>query len=231
MKVFPTSFLLGLAGIDPTGAIVIISALAMGVKKSKIILFILTVFFGTVLVGLVSSNLVLDTVITQISNLFNAIPNYIYMILEFIIGLVLLHWFIKRVFLNKPKETDSIFTKYIKKGLFFVGIIFSIFALADPSFLALITLTGQNANILENVLANIAWVLISQFPIFILLIAIIFNKHEKLINWYNEKLATSKKIKTIKKILSITLSTIILITSLLTLAEAIYYFFTNTWLF
>ncbi len=236
MKLFPTSLLLGLAGIDPTGVIVIISALAMGVKKSKIILFVLTVFFGTIVVGLISSNLVIDNSINFFANLFNYIPDYVYMILEFVVGILLLLWFIERVFykdksIAKEEKKESIFTKYIKKGLFFVGLIFSLSALTDPSFLALITLTGQSSNLIEVILANVSWVLISQLPIFILLIAVIFNKHYVVIDFFKNKVLTARRIELIKKILSVLLSIIILFASILLLLEAIYYFFTNTWLF
>ncbi len=236
MKLFPTSFLLGLAGIDPTGAIVIIAALAMGVKKSKIIMFSLTVLLFTVITGLIASSIIVNYSVDFIANLFNYIPDYLYMILQFIVGLILLRWYVLRTFFkekenNKEKKKESVFTKYIKKGLFFVGILFSVTAVFDPSFLAVIALVGQSDNFVLNILANVSWILISQIPMFILLIAVIFNKHEKIIEYFKNKIATGKRVKLIKKILYITLSIIILIAAMLSLTEAIYYFITNTWLF
>ncbi len=236
MKLFPTSFLLGLAGIDPSGAILIITSLAMGIKKSKITLFVITVILGTILVGLISSNIIVDTSVDYIANIFNYVPNYIYMILEFIIGIILLKWFIERTFfkekkLTKEKKKESIFTRSIKKGLFFVGLLFAITAVLDPSFLAIITLLGQSDNQIHNTLSVTSWILISQLPMMILYIAVLFNKHEKLIQYLKNKIATGKRVELFKKIIYISLSIIILLAAILSLTEAIYYFITNTWLF
>ncbi len=236
MKLFPTSFLLGLAGIDPSGAIVIIAALTMGVKKSKILMFGGIVFLFTVITGLIASDIIINYGVDFIANLFNYIPDYIFMILQFVVSFILLKWFIARTFFkekedNKGKKKESIFTKYVKKGLFFVGILFSITSVMDPSFLAVIALVGQSDNFVLNVLANVSWILISQMPMFILLIAVMFNKHDKIIEYFKNKIATGKRIKLIKKILYITLSIIILLAGVLSLTEAIYYFITNTWLF
>ncbi len=236
MKLFPTSFLLGLAGIDPTGAVVIIAALAMGIKKRKVVLFALTVFFCTVLTGLIASNFIVGISVEFIASFFNYIPDYIYMILMFVVGLILIKWFVERTFfkekkMNSEKKKESIFTRYIRKGLFFVGILFSVTAVLDPSFLALITLVGQSENIIYNLLANVSWILISQLPMFILLVAVIFNKHEKMIAYLKNKIATGKRVEMIKKILYITLSVVILVAGLYSLTEAVYYFITNNWLF
>ncbi len=236
MKVFPTCLILGLAGIDPTGVIVVISALSMGIKRSKIIMFMLTVFLTTIITGLVSSYFIVDGSIDFISNLFNYIPDNVYMVLELLVGLLLFNWFIERTFfidkkIKKDIKKESIFSKYIKKGLFIVGVLFSISQLADPSFLALITLTAQSSNLIEKLFANIFWVLISQLPMFVLLLPILLNKHEKFINYFNNKIMTSSRIDKIKKILYILLSLIILVVSILSLTEAIYYFLTDTWLY
>lgn len=42
-----------MAGFDPTGAIVIISALTMGASKKQINTFAITTFIGTVITGVV----------------------------------------------------------------------------------------------------------------------------------------------------------------------------------
>ncbi len=236
MKVFPTCLLLGLAGIDPTGVFVVISALAMGLKRSKVIMFMLTVFFATIITGLISSYIIVEIPVDFISNLFNYIPDDIYMILEFIIGLVLLNWFIERTFfkqkkINKDIKKESIFSKYMKNGLFFVGLFFAVSQLADPSFLALVTLSAQSNNLTSIIVANIVWVLISQLPMFILFIPILLNKHEKFINYFNNKIMTSNRVEKIKLFLYSLLSLIILVAAILSLTESIYYLITNTWLF
>ena len=233
MKLFPTSFLLGLAGIDPTGALVIITALTKKVNKNKISLFVITAIIATLLVGLVGGNFIINNFANIIAKLFNYLPEYIYMILEFIIGIILLIWFIERI-IPKDKikiKKESFFTKSIKKGLFFVGIIFAITAPLDPSFLAIITLVGHNNNIIENILSILSWVLISQLPMIIIYITVILNKDKKLINYLQNNKLINRRKDQIKKVLNITLSIIILLSSVLSITESIYYFFTNNWLF
>lgn len=235
MRLFPTVFLLGLAGFDPTGAIVIISALALGISKKEIVAFALTTFIGTVLTGLVFSQFI-GTGVDYIAGLLNYIPDNIYLVLEFLVSFALLKWFVERVFFKAKKDSkeekkESFFVKYIKKGLFVVGLIFAITALTDPSFLALLTLCGQSSNLFAVVAANCSWILISQCPIFILTIAVVFNKHEGVINWFNEKVKNSPYIEKLKKALSVALSVVILFAGLLTLFESFYFLFTGSWLF
>lgn len=235
MNLLAKAFLLGIAGFDSTGAIVIITALTMGLSKKQILLFAITTFIGTVLIG-VGCSTFLGTSVNTISNLLNSIPDIVYMWIELIIGILLLKWFVERVFFKskndvKEEKKESFLTKYIKNGLFIVGIFFAITALTDPSFLALITISGHSQNVFMVILANCMWILISQLPIFVLTIAILFNKHEKVINYFKNKLSKSDKIEKIKKILSILLSIIILVIGILSIIDSIYYWFNSSWLF
>lgn len=128
------------------------------------------------------------------------------------------------------RKKESFIIKYIKKGLFIVGLIFAITALTDPSFLGVITLSGHSTNMVEVVLANCVWISISQSPIFVLTIAVMLGKHEKIISYFDEKISKSQRIKKLKKAFSITLTIIILLAGLLLLSEAIYYLLTESWL-
>ena len=234
MNLFPTTFLLGLAGIDPSGAIAMITALAMGVLKRDIYVFAITTFIVTLLMGIISSFFI-DTGVYYISGVLNHIPESIFMVLEFIVAIVLLTWFIQRAFLkskkeSKAKQKDSFFMKYIKKGLFVVALIFALTGITDPSFIALITLSSNSTNILEVVLANSIWILISQAPVFILTIAVILNKHEKIITYLRNKFSNNPNIKKLKKGLSHLLSIVILVVGSIILLEATYYLFTSSWL-
>lgn len=235
MNLLAKAIAFGIAGFDPTGAIVIITALTMGLSKKQILLFAITTFIGTVFIG-VGCSTFLGTSVNMISNLLNSIPDIVYMWLELIIGVVLLKWFVERVFFKskndvKEEKKESFFARYMKKGLFVVGILFAVTALADPSFLALITISGHNQNMIYVVLANCIWILISQLPIFVLTIAVLFNKHEKVIEYFRNKLSKSKKIEKIKKVLSNLLSTIILLIGILSIVDSIYYWFNSSWLF
>ena len=145
-----------------------------------------------------------------------------------VVGDILL--LVNRGCFNEEKK-ETFLTKYIKNGLFIVGIFFAITALTDPSFLALITISGHSQNMIYVILANCIWILISQLPIFVLTIAILFNKHEKIIDYFKNKLAKSDKVEKIKKILSILLSIIILVIGILSIVDSINYWFNSSWLF
>lgn len=235
MRLFPTVFLLGLAGWDPTGAIVIISALALGVSKREILVFALTILAGTVATGLICSRFI-GTGAEYLAGFLNDIPDHIYLALEFVVSLALLKWFIERVFFKTKKERkeerkESFFVTYFRKGLFVVGLIFSASALTDPSFLALLTLCGQTSHMLEVVLANCTWILISQSPVFGLTAAVMLGRHEGMIGYFREKMENSPSIAKLKQVLSVALSVVILLAGLLTLLESMYFWLAGEWLF
>lgn len=236
MNLIFTSFFLGLAGFDIAGAIIIITALSMKYSKRQIYIFAFTSLISTIIVGLLSSK-VLGTGISYFANLFKYIPDNIYAVIGIIIGVVLFYWFIERAFINnkyqqKEKKKENIFIKFVKKGLFIVGILFSLWAVSDPSFWGVVTLATQNNNLIIVTLAFIIWMIVGQLPLYILTIAIFFNKHEKIINWFDEKINNNKnKIEKIKKVLKILISIIILIASIYFILDSVFYFINGVWLF
>lgn len=72
---------------------------------------------------------------------------------------------------------------------------------------------------------------VGQLPLYILTIAIMFNKHEKIINWCDTKIKNNEKIEKLKKVLKIILSIIILLASVYFIADSIVYFIKGIWLF
>lgn len=234
MDLFPTVFLLGLAGFDPAGALIIIAALSMRMSKKQIGLFAATTFIGTVLVGVIVSQ-VLGTSVTYISEFINNIPDIVYMWIEIAIGFLLLEWFVERVFFKKKskekeEKKESFFAKYLKKGMFIVGVLFAVLALTDPSFLALITLSGHSKNLVEVILANCTWITISQLPIFVLTIAIMLNKHEKIIAYFKAKFSNNPKIEKMKTALSALLMGIILVSGVIMLLDSGCYLIKGYWM-
>lgn len=130
MNLIITSFLLGLAGFDIAGAIIIITALSMKLPKKQIYTFALTSLSSTLIIGLLFSK-VLKVSIDYFSNIFEYIPDKIYAIIGSVLGLVLLYWFIERVFIKdkyqeKEDKKENFFEKFIKNGLFIVGLLFSL---------------------------------------------------------------------------------------------------------
>ena len=140
-------------------------------------------------------------------------------------------FFCKKRTVKKEEKKESFFIKFLNKGLFVVGLIFAITALTDPSFLALITASSHNNNIFLVILANSIWILISQSPVFVLTVAVIFNKHEKVIDFFEELLNKNNRKEKIKKIFSFLLSILLLIAGVLIVVDSIYFWFNGIWLF
>ena len=232
MDLFITALLLGAAGFDPSGAVVIITALTMGAKKKDICTFAITTFSGTVIVGVACSYL-LGNSIKYIADWLNYIPDSIWLVLELVVVCALFKWFIDRMLCRKDKEkkAESFLSRYIKKGLFLVGAFFAATALTDPSFIAIITLSGHNMHFAEVLLANTVWILISQSPVFILTAAVFLGKQERIIAFVQNKFKESRLVKRIRIAAPKLLTAVILIAALVLLADALSYCTTGAWLF
>lgn len=235
MHLFPATLFLGLAGFDVAGAIIIITALSMRARKKDIYIFAITSLLTTIIVGILFSK-VLGTGVIYLTDIFNYIPDIVYAIIGAVIGFILLYWFIERVFINdkyqkKEEKKETYFSKFIVKGLFFLGILFSLWAVSDPSFWGLITIASQSSNILLITLSFAIWMIVGQLPLYILVIAMMFNKQEKILRLYDDKIKKNKSIEKVKRIFRLTLSIIILITSIYFIADSVFYFITGKWLF
>ena len=229
MNLFPTVFLLGLAGIGPTGTLIILTALSMGISKKQIMKVTLTTFFGTVLVGVIFSK-VLSSGVDAIADLLNRIPHFVYTCLELISGIALLIWGLGRIFCKKKivhakEKKESFFVRFLNKGMFLLGVIFAFAALADPSFMALLAISTQNDNIFLIALANATWILICQFPIFVLTVAVMFDKHESVINYFQNLLNKNGRKVKVKKVLSFLLTVLLISAGILMLLNPFYVFF------
>ncbi len=235
MNLIITSFLLGLAGFDIAGAIIIITALSMKLPKKQIYIFALTSLSSTLIIGLLFSK-VLKESIDYFSNIFEYIPDKIYAIIGFVLGLALLYWFIERVFIKdkyqeKEDKKENFFEKFIKNGLFIVGLLFSLWAISDPSFWALVALAAQNNNLIIVILAFIIWMIVGQLPLYVLTIALVFNKYQKVMDYFNEKIKNNIKIDEIKKLFKIFLSIMIIMASMYFILDSLSYFINGIWLF
>ena len=229
MNLFPTVFLLGLAGVGPTGTLIILTALSMGIGKKQIVKFTLATFFGTVLVGVVFSK-VLSSGVDMIADVLNRIPHFVYTCLELVSGVLLLIWGLGRTFCKKKvvhteEKKDSFFMRFLDKGMFLLGVIFAFAALLDPSFMALLAIATQNDNIFLIALANATWILICQFPVFVLTVAVAFNKHEAVIAYFQNMLNKNNRKERLKKMLSVLLSVVLITVGVLMLIEPMHIFF------
>lgn len=218
---------LGIAGIDIFGIVVIVAALSAGASKRAILTFATTVFIGTVILGTALS-LLLGSSVGRITEYIQELPDVIWVCANLLAALLLLVWATKRLIKyikhrKQPKQKSS-FDKWLKYGLFIVGVWFAVCALTDPSFLALIAISGNNDGVVGIVIAHALWILVSQAPLFIFATAVKFDKHKPLM----------KKIEKAKKRYS--RRTSLLLTAIVALAAAAFiinltaYLITSEWL-
>ncbi len=174
---------LGLLGIDPLGAIVASTAIAAKVKKSRVLLFGLTYFSGTVIIGVVMSILgqeAIDFVQSFIPDDFSPAWAILNLLIVLIISGWLLIRFLKR---NKPKKTPK--KKTLLGGVWqiiAVGLIFAASSLTDPTFYAVIILAAESHNILSMIGLHLLWVCVCQLPLILITGAYYLNIHQKLLS-------------------------------------------------
>lgn len=209
---------LGIAGIDPFGAILLFVAIRAGAERPKVIALTISAFVATVAVGviiaLVGSRLV-ENVPSEVSSETGVIWAYLEIGMALLIG----YWLIR----NSKCSDDSEQKKHrplagkTMPAYILAGVIFSATALIDPTFLAVAVVVVESNSLFLNIIAFSIWTLVSQFMLFGLFIAHLFGvdnqiaiKSIKL--WQHHQLL-------FKKLLYITG----VVAMLLLLADAIYY--------
>lgn len=234
MDILPI-IILGLSGMDVLGLFVATYALSKNSKRKDVYIFSTTILLMSVLLGLLFSK-VLSFSINYFTNILDSISGKLYAIISFILGLVLLYWFLIRL-VNEEKidkkevKKEGFFVSFIKKDLFLVSILFSLWIVTDPTFWGIVTITSISNNYILDIISFVIWIILSELPLYVLVIFMLINKDQKLRKWYNEKFENNKNIKKIKKILNIILSIIIYLGSTYFLMQAMHYFIRGSWLF
>ena len=166
---------LGLLGVDPAGALVAAVALAAGARDRQIVIFGLVVLVGTTVFGVVLTVAVgerlarLDWASVLPSGALRAG-------LEAGAALLLAAWAVARVVRrstsSEPRVMGAGATGAVVAGVLFIGT-----AATDPSFAALIVLAGREASPAGVVVANTVWTVVSQAPLFVVVVAVLLGRH------------------------------------------------------
>ena len=225
MKILLSSLVLGIAGFDIFGLAVALAAYASKASKMAIMLFSVIVFLVTILGGVAVSHF-FGKSISLVANYFFQLPNSLWLGLKIILIIGLCYWLYKCLSADKKSTENGIkSSRWLKKGVFGMGLLFATSSFIDPSFIALTAIAGQNGNVVLILLAFSIWVLVSQIPLFLLSIAIATNCHVRFIKWF-EKLKT-KYWNFLLNIMNITLA----ITIVILVFDVVYFWTTNTWVF
>lgn len=175
---------LGIAGIDPLGAILLFSAISAGAERIKVISLVVSVLVTSVVAGVVitvaSDQLVESTSLESPSE-----PGAIWAYLEISVAIILGYWLIQRSKINRDfkkekKNNDNsvgtIFTYIV------AGAVFSVTAVIDPTFIATAVVVADNNDVFISIIAFTIWTLISQFMMFALFVAYLSSTEQRLIN-------------------------------------------------
>lgn len=171
---------LGLAGIDPLGALLVASAVAAGMKKRDVVTFGLVVLLGTIIMG-VALSLGLGASTAALVERLNYLPDGVWVVVSMATIALLWGWAIKRVFAKKPKAKSDKQSKWLKRGAWALAGFFLVTTLADPSYLALIAAAGHQQSFWLALAGHTIWILVSQFMLFVLVGAVMLGKHKSVL--------------------------------------------------
>lgn len=168
---------LGVAGLDPAGALIAVAALSAGARDRSVMAFGIVVLLGTALLGTVLS-LAIGTELARIDWLALLPVGRVAAVVEIVIGIALLAWAMTRlagrtVRAPKPRRMQA-----GTVGLVTTGALFAASAVLDPTFVALTVLAGREPSTAAVVTAQLLWAFISQAPLVFLLVAIVRGGHQ-----------------------------------------------------
>lgn len=212
-------FGLGLAGIDPVGMMILITAMAAGLPKKQVYLYAALVFFGTALLGFALSA-ALGSSLSQLADSVNTISDTAWVYINLFLSLLLAGWGIRRVLAKEEKEEDG----KSGKGIYAAAAFMVFSALIDPTFIAVLALAGHSHNTAAALGYNFLWILLSQAPLFLLTASVSLNAHQKFISKFN---SIYNRYKTR---ITHAITALIFLMALVFLIDLLYYLLGGIWL-
>jgi hypothetical protein len=190
-----TALGLGIAGIDPLGAVLLMTAIASQFTRSKIIFFNVLVLVSAVLVGTILS-VVGASFLSNINDIFPENTSSVWVYVNLLIAAVTTVWLIRR-YLNRNKPKNNKSTKKLGSSYYAIAVtavLFGAGSVFDPTFLAAISLAAQTNNLATIVAMHTIWIITSQIMLFVLFIAYLNGKHEKVITYSREQYTKHKSL-------------------------------------
>jgi hypothetical protein len=180
---------LGVAGIDPFGAMLLFSVIAVGVRRARIVVFVASIFASTVLTGVVLA-VAGSSIVRGLASGSLAVPSQIWAYLELALAAVIAVWIVRSM-----RERDSDRKRARKQrtlgrsagGLMLAGVGFGMSAVMDPTFLATAALVGQSDSLGIVVASFAVWTLISQFMLFALLVAYLVGAEKPVVAFAHDQ--------------------------------------------
>jgi hypothetical protein len=174
---------LGLAGLDPAGALIAAAALTAGARDRAVLLYGVVVLVGTALLGTVLS-LTLGVRLASVDWSVLVPAGRVGAIIELGVGVGLLAWAVVRLSRRGARAPKPRRERTGGLGLAGVGALFALSAALDPTFIAVVVLAGRDPVVAEVALAHALWAVVSQAPLVLLLLAVARGKHERAVTWF-----------------------------------------------
>lgn len=157
---------LGVAGLDPVGALILATAIASGARRDAVLAFSASSLAVTVVVGIVlgeSVQRLVDAISTGLH-----VPDVARFWLQLATAAALAIWAVRR---HRQRRTKRIPEPRPARGssmaaMLVAGVLWGIAALTDPTFYATAALAAQHGGIVVPAVLLTVWFLVSQLPAF-----------------------------------------------------------------
>lgn len=173
---------LGLAGLDPAGALMAVATLAAGASRRTVLVFGSMVLGGSAALG-VTLSLTLGVRLRSV-DLLGLLPRGdLGALVEVVLGLGLLGWVWWRQRHRRLPGAGRIGRARLLPVLG-LGVAYAALSLTDPTFAAMVVLAGRGQPVAEVVAAHAVWSLTSQLPLVVLLAAVLAGAHDGAVTWF-----------------------------------------------
>lgn len=173
---------LGLAGLDPAGALMAVAVLAAGASRRTVLVFGLTVLGGSAALG-VTLSLTLGVRLRSV-DLLGLLPRGgLGALVEVVLGLGLLAWVWWRWRRPVAPRAERLGRSRLVPVLG-LGVAYAFLSLTDPTFAGIVVLAGRGQAVAEVVTAHLVWSLASQLPLVVLLVAVLAGAHDGAVTWF-----------------------------------------------
>lgn len=174
---------LGIAGVDPFGALIAIGAMTSGASRKTVVIYGLITLIGTALLGIALS-LFVGAQLENIGGILDQ-DDEVWLAVESALGAVLIVWGFSRFFNPRPDNPRG----QEAKGTSLAALIATtpflfLSSLVDPTFLGITVIASQDASLLGVILAHVVWNLFAQSPLVALLVASFFHLDDELADWF-----------------------------------------------
>ncbi|SDQ19480.1 hypothetical protein [Quadrisphaera sp. DSM 44207] len=173
-----TALGLGVAGVDPAGALIAVAALAAGARDRVVLGYGAVVLVGTAVLGAVLS-LTVGSTVAEVDWSVLVPSGRGGAVLELVVGALVLAWGMVRLVRRGARTPRPRRTATGAARLLGVGAVFALSAVLDPTFLALTVLAGRGQDVVAVVLAHLLWAVVSQAPLVLLLVAVARGGHQR----------------------------------------------------